>query len=124
MAAIAQSTATSLLNEVIGFRLRNAHLESDLTEFMVLKNSCEKTAGRPLDNDILITLLVEKTVGPLQQHPRLNLRSINTFNEALQIVYSYIKSRHLTVTSGRIDHHNQADMDVGALKGKDGKEKE
>ena len=71
-------------------------------------------------NDLLVTLLMQKTVGPLQQHLRLNVRNINTFNEALEIIYSYIKSRHLTVLSGKSDHGGQADMDIGALKGKKG----
>ena len=59
-------------------------------------------------------------MGPLQQHLRLNVRSINTFNETLENVYSYIRSRHLPVPRGGIDHQGQADMDVGALKGKQG----
>eukprot|EP00439_Symbiodinium_sp_Y106_P026027 s4489_g3.t1 len=63
---------------------------------------------------------MQKTVGPLQQHLRLNVRNINTFNEAPEIIYSYIKSRHLTVPSGKSDHGGQADMDIGALKGKKG----
>ena len=87
----------------------------------ILKNRHEKTTGRPLGNDLLITLLMQKTVGPLQQHSRLNVRSITTFTEALEIVYSYRKSRHLTVPSRRVDRQGQADMDVGALKGGKGK---
>ena len=53
---------------------------------------------------------------------RLHVRNINTFTEALEIIYSYIKSRHLTVPRGRIDNHHQgqADVDIGALKGKQG----
>ena len=57
--------ATSVLNEIIGFRIRNDHLESDLSGFMILKNRHEKMTGRPLDNDRLITLLLQRTVGPL-----------------------------------------------------------
>ena len=60
-------------------------------------------------------------VGQLQQHLRLNVRSITTFTEALEILYRYIKSRHLTVPTGRVDHQVQADMDLGALKGKQGR---
>eukprot|EP00439_Symbiodinium_sp_Y106_P052373 s2721_g7.t1 len=74
---------------------RSDHLESDLSDFIILKNRHEKTTGVPLDNDLLITLIMQKTTGPLQQHLRLNVRNITTFTEALEIVYSYIKSRHL-----------------------------
>ena len=56
---------------------RNDHLESDLSEFMILKNRHAKTTGRPLDKDPLIVLLMQKTVGPLQRHLRLNVRRIN-----------------------------------------------
>ena len=83
-----RARAANLLNEIIGFRLRTDHLESDLSEFMILKKRHEKTTGRPLDNDLLITLLVQKTVDPLQQHLRLHVRSISTLNEASEIVYS------------------------------------
>ena len=31
----------------------------------------------------MTSCLIQKTVGPLQQHLRLNVLSINTFNEAL-----------------------------------------
>ena len=38
--------------------------------FIILKSRLKAT-GRPLDNDVLITLLVQKTIGPMQQHLRL-----------------------------------------------------
>ena len=115
-----RARATNLLNEIIAFRLRQDHLESDLSDFIILKNRHEKTTGVPLDNDLLITLIMQKTTGPLQQHLRLNVRNINTFTEALEIVYSYIKSRHLVVPSR---NDGPVDMDIGALEGKDTKER-
>ena len=80
-------------------------MESDESELMILKNRHEKTTDRPLD-DLLVKLFMQKTVGPLQQHMRLNVRTISTFNAAL------------TAPSGRVDHQGQADMDIGALKGR------
>ena len=74
-------------------RLQSDHLESDLSDFIILKNRHEKTTGVPLDNDLLITLIMQKTTGPFLQHLRLHVRNISTFTEALEIVYSYIKSR-------------------------------
>ena len=112
-----RARATNLLNEIIAFRLRQDHLESDLRDFIILKNRHEKTTGVPLDNDLLISLIMQKTTGPLQQHLRLNVRNINTFTEALEIVYSYIKSRHLVVPSR---NDGPVDMDIGALKGRKG----
>ena len=112
-----RARATNLLNEIIAFRLRQDHLESDLSDFIILKNRHEKTTGVPLDNDLLITLIMQKTTGPLQQHLRLNVRNISTFPEALEIVYSYVKSRHLAVPSR---NDGPVDMDIGALKGRKG----
>ena len=60
---------------------------------------------------------MQKTTGPLQQHLRLNVRNITTFTEALEIVYSYINSRHLVVPSR---NDGPVDMDIGALKGRKG----
>ena len=106
------------MNEIIAFRLRQDHLESDLSDCIILKNKHEKTTGVPLDNDLLITLIMQKTTGPLQQHLRLNVRNITTFTEALEIVYSYyIKSRNLVVPSR---NDGPVDMDIGALKGRKG----
>ena len=92
------------------------HLESDL-RLLILKNRHEKTTGVPLDNDLLITLIMQKTTGPLQQHLRLNVRNINTFTEALEIVYSYIKTRHLVVPSRA---GGPVGIGIGALKGRKG----
>ncbi|OLQ04244.1 hypothetical protein AK812_SmicGene12713 [Symbiodinium microadriaticum] len=50
-----RARSTNLLNEIIGSRLRDDHLESDVSEFMMLKDRHEKTTGRLLDNDLLIT---------------------------------------------------------------------
>ena len=86
-----------------------------MSDFIILKNRHEKTTGAPLDNDLLITLIMQKTTGPLQQHLRLNVRNITTFTEALEIVYSYIKSRHLVVPSR---NDGPVDMDIGELKGR------
>ena len=69
-----------------------------------------------MDNDLLITLIMQKTTGPLQQHLRLNVRNISTFTEALEIVYTYIKSRHLVVPSR---NDGPVDMDI-FLKGRKG----
>ena len=92
-------------------------MESGLSDFIILKNRHEKTTGVPLDNDLLITLIMQKTTGPLQQHLRLNVRNITTFTDALEMVYSYIKSRHLVVPSR---NDGPVDMDIGAVKGRKG----
>ena len=52
-------------------RLRRLdHLESDLSGFLTVKNKHEMTTGRPIDDDLLITLLMQKTMCPVQQQFR------------------------------------------------------
>ena len=56
-----RARATNLLNEIVAFRLRSDHLESDLSDFIILKNRHEKTIGVPLDNGLLVTVIMQKT---------------------------------------------------------------
>ena len=67
-----------------------------MTEFFSLKNRYEKATGRALANDLLVTMMVNKTHGPLQQHLRLNVGNLTTFDDVLEIVKNYCQSRHLT----------------------------
>eukprot|EP00439_Symbiodinium_sp_Y106_P069965 s5116_g12.t1 len=117
LSLLTRARSTNLLNKIVAFRLRQDHLESDLNDFIILKNRHEKTTGVPLDNYLLITLIIPKTTGLLQQHLRLNVRNITTFTEALQIMHSYIKSRHLVVPNR---NDGPGDMDIAALKGRKG----
>ena len=114
---------TRLLNEILSFGLRPDHLEGDLNDFLIVKSRPEKRSGRPIDDDLLITLLMQKATGPLQQHLRLHIRSVTTFQHSLDIVYAYTKSKHLTDSTAPITAHassqGAAPMDIGALKGKD-----
>ena len=71
----------SLLSQLLEFTFRDAHFESDLTEFLSLKTRHEKATSRPLQDDLLVTMMVNKTQGPLQQHLRLNVGDLATFDE-------------------------------------------
>ena len=101
-------------NEIFSFQLRSDQLESGLSDFIILKNRRKKATGRPLDNDLLITLFTKKTTGPMQQHLRFNVRNTNT---VMEIVSSYLNSGLLTVRS-MSKEGGPADIDIGALKGK------
>ena len=50
---------------------------------MTLKNKHEKATGKKLDDDLLVTLMMAKTQGPLQQHLRLNVDPATTFDQVL-----------------------------------------
>ena len=66
--------------------------------------------------------MVNKTIGPLQQHLRLNVDGVTTFEDVLQIVRQYYQSRHLA--NWRPTSDTSAPMEIGMVKGKGRKEKE
>ena len=80
-----RARGVSLLSRLLDFKLRDATFEADLTEFISLKNKHEKATGKPLDDDLLVTLMVNKTSGSLQQHLRLNVDALTTFSDVLSI---------------------------------------
>ena len=90
-----RARGVSLLSQLLDFRLRDASFEADLTEFLSLKNRHEKATGRALQDDLLVTMMVNKTHGPLQQHLRLNVGDLTTFDDVLESVKNYYQSRHL-----------------------------
>ena len=73
----------SLLSQLLEFKFGDAHFESDLTEFLSLKSRHEKATSRPLQDDLLVAMMVNNTQGSLQQHLRLNVAVLTTFDEIL-----------------------------------------
>ena len=104
----------SLLSRLLDFKLRDATFEADLTEFISLKNKHEKATGKPLNDDLLVTLMVNKTSGSLQQHLRLNVDALTTFSDVLSITKQYYQSRHLANWRSSSDPNGPAPMDIGA----------
>ena len=114
-----RARGVSLLSQLLDFKFRDASFEADLTEFLSLKNRHEKATSRALQDDLLVTMMVNKTHGSLQQHLRLNVGDLTTFDDVLEIVKNYYQSRHLANwkhTSA--SNSDPAPMDIGALKGK------
>ena len=115
----------SLLSQLLEHQFRDAHFEADLTSFIVLKNKHERATGTSLGDDLLVTLMMNKTRGQLQQHLRLQANSLRTFDQVLVIIKEHYQSRHL-VSSKLQDSQGPAPMDIGAAwkgkgKGKKGK---
>ena len=62
---------------------------------------------------ILVATLLKKTTGPLQQHLRLNMRTLDTYDyeNVKSVILAYYQSRHVT---GSGTNAGPAPMDVGA----------
>ena len=48
-----------------------------------------------MSDDLLVTLMMNKTRGQLQQHLRLQANLLRTFDQVLVIIKEYYQSRHL-----------------------------
>ena len=69
-----------------------------------------------LPDSVLVATLLNKTSGSLQQHLRLNARTLDTYENVKSVILAYYQSRHVT---GLGTNNGPAPMDVGALtKGK------
>ena len=74
-----------------------------------------------LPDSVLVATLLNKTAGAaLQQHLRLNARSLNTYAQIKDVIVEYFRSRHILTSN----NNGPAPMDIGALwrkgKGKGG----
>ena len=85
----------SLLTKVLEFRFRTEHFEQDYTEWEQLKNRYERQTGTALPDSILVATLLNKTSGSLQQHLRLNVRTLDTYDTVRNVILDYYQSRHV-----------------------------
>ena len=68
----------------------------------------ERQTGTELPDSVLVATLLNKTTGALQQHLRLNARSLTTYTQIRDVIVEYLRSRHILTSS-------PAPMDIGAL---------
>ena len=111
----------SLLTRVLEFKFRPDHFEQDHSEWKTLKARYERQSGSALPDSILVATLLSKTTGALQQHLKLNVRSLDTYETVRNVITAYYQSRHVTGFRSLSDT-GPAPMDVGEC-GK-GKERE
>ena len=83
----------SLLTRVLEFKFRPDHFEEDYSEWETLKARYERQSGSALPGSILVA---SKTAGALQQHLRLNVRSLDTYETVRNVITAYYQSRHVT----------------------------
>ena len=86
----------SLLTRVLEFKFRPDHFEQDYSEWETLKARYERQSRSALPDSILVATLLSKTTGALQQHLRLNVRSLDTYETVRNVITAYYRSRHVT----------------------------
>ena len=119
--------ATSLLTQLLDFRFNPATFEQDFNTWETLKVKYERQTGAELPDGVLVATLLNKTSGALQQHLRLNARTLQTYQQTRDTIVEYFRSK-LILTSANSSSHGggPAPMDIGFLgkgKGKKGKGK-
>ena len=77
-----RARGVSLLSQLLDYKFRDAHVETILIEFLRRR---EKATSKALQDDLLITMMVNKTQGPLKQHLRLNLVHLTTYDDVLEM---------------------------------------
>ena len=110
----------SLLTRVLEFKFRPDHFEQDYSEWETLKARYERQSGSALPDSILVATLLSKTTGALQQHLRLNVRSLDTYETVRNVITAYYQSRHVTGFRSLSDT-GPTPMDIGAMWQRKGK---
>ena len=104
----------SLLTRVLEFKFRPDQFEQDYSEWETLKARYERHSGTALPDSILVATLLSKTARALQQHLRLNVRSLDTYDTVRNVITAYYQSRHLTGFRSLSDT-GPAPMDIGGM---------
>ena len=112
----------SLLTRVLEFKFRSDHFEQDYSEWETLKARYERQSGSALPDSILVATLLSKTTGALQQHLRLNVRPLDTYETVRNVITAYYQSRHVTGFRSLSDT-GPAPMEVGGVWQRKGKSK-
>ena len=130
--------STSLLTQLLDFKFNPATFAQDFNVWETIKSRYERQSGVPLPDGALVATLLNKTTGALQQHLRLNARTLQTYAQVPEVILEYHRSRLLmnpvaqTSANATFQGGASAPMDIGALaaalwkgkgKGKKGKGK-
>ena len=111
----------SLLTQLLDFKFSPQSFEQDFNTWETIKVKYEKQTGTALPDDVLVAILLNKTSGALQQHVRLNARTLTTYEEIRAAILDYHQSRHILAgASSSSTPGGLAPMDIGGLKGKKG----
>ena len=83
----------SLLAQLLDFKFTLPVFNFNTWETVKVKY--EKQTGTELPDSVLVATLLNKTAGPLQQHLRLNARTLTTSEEIRATTLEYPHSRHM-----------------------------
>ena len=101
-----------LLTKVLEFRFRPELFGQDYTEWETLNARFEKQTGAALPDNILVISLLNRTAGPLQQHLRLNVRTMGSFDTVRDVITAYYQLISVVDTGGPAWAHTGKEVRV------------
>ena len=104
----------SLLNRLLEFKFGTEQFEQELSEWETLKTRYETQAETALPDSILVTTLLSRTTGTLQQHLRMNVGLLDTYDTVRNLITEYHQSRHVTGFESLSDT-GHAPTDTGSM---------
>ena len=104
----------SLLNRILEFKFGTEQFEQELSEWETLKTEYETQAETALPDSILVRTLLSRTTGTLQQHLRMNVRLLDTYDTVRNLITEYHQSRHVTGFESLSDT-GHAPTDMGSM---------
>ena len=81
------------MTQLLDFLFSPATFEHDFTAWETLKVKYERQTGTELPDDVLVATLLNKTSGALQQHLRLNARTLQTYQQTRDTIVEYFCSK-------------------------------
>lgn len=99
-----------LLSTILAFSF-GSNWESDFDRWEALKQKYEISTASTLPDSVLIALLLSKTSGSLQEHLRLQLSSLDTYEKFRQVLVNYFRSTHVLNQTT----FNDDPMDIGSI---------
>ena len=100
----------SLLTQLLDFKCNPATFEHDFNTWETIKVKYERQTGTKPPDSVLVATLLNKTTGALQQHLRLNARSLTTYTQIRDVIVEYFRSRRILTSSS-----SNNGLGIGAL---------
>ena len=89
------SKGLSRLTKLLQPNFRQAHFESDFTQWEVELEHYVRDSGAALPDSVLIAVLINATSGALQNHLRLNSSQLDSYQKVRALILDYFKTRHM-----------------------------
>ena len=82
-----------MLTQLLDYKFNPATFESDFNTWETIKHRYERQVGSPLPDGVFVATLLNKTTGALQQHLRLNVRTLQTYQQTRDTIVEYFRSK-------------------------------